>query len=126
MLAELLERWSQLEGDRCLPGSALEKTHINWLQIRGCKRLVRVFNHGNDIQSLAVIEYAVQQAIGDRNWVASYGFGPRLADGTTKYSITIYPALASSDWSVRATSAIGAEAWLSAYLQAIEAQGVQE
>jgi hypothetical protein len=122
MLAELLERWSQLEGDRCLPGSALEKTHINWLQIRGSKRLVRVFNHGNDIESLAVIEYAVQQAIGDRpGWVVIHDIDRRQPEGI-EHVVTIYPSVSSN---YKATSAIGAEAWLSAYLQAIEAQGVR-
>ena len=121
MLAELLERWSQLEGDRCLPGSALEKTHINWLQIRGCKRLVRVFNHGGDIESLAVIEHAVQQAISDRpDWIALHQLSPRQPKGTVEHAVTISPTVTSN---YSASSAIGAEAWLSAYLQAIEAQG---
>jgi hypothetical protein len=121
MLAELLERWSQLEGDRCMPGSDLRKTPINWLQIRGCSRLVRVFNHGNDIQSLAVIEYAVQQAIGDRpDWIALHHLSDR--QGAFEHAVTVSPTVTSS---YSASSAIGAEAWLSAYLQAIETQGVQ-
>lgn len=119
MLAELLERRSHLEGDCCMPGSDLRKTNINWLQIRDCKRLVRVFNHGNDVQSLAVIEYAVQQAIASHpDWVAIHGFGPHQPDGTVEYAITIYP----KDGEYSASSAVAAEAWLSAYLQAIEAQ----
>jgi hypothetical protein len=122
MLAELLERWSQLEGDRCMPGSDLRKTPINWLQIRGCSRLVRVFNHGGDIQSLAVIEYAVQQAIGDRpGWVALHRLDFELKNGF-EHAVTISPAVGSG---YSATSAVAAEAWLSAYLQAIEAQGVR-
>jgi hypothetical protein len=122
MLAELLERWSQLEGDRCMPGSDLRKTPINWLQIRGCSRLVRVFNHGNDIQSLAVIEYAVQQAIGDRpDWIALHQLSPRHSKGTAGHTVTIYP----KEGECSANSAVAAEAWLSAYLQAIEAQGVK-
>lgn len=115
MLAELLERWSQLEGDRCQPFES-KRLNKHWLRIY--PNWVQVYSDGSVNQSLAVIEYAVRQAISDRpDWVATYGFGPHLPNGTAEHAVTIYPTLTSS---YSATSAIGAEAWLSAYLRAVE------
>nr|WP_290224011.1 hypothetical protein [Trichocoleus desertorum] len=118
MLAELLDRWCLLEGDRCLPWSSSQPSDMNWLQLVGCNKWCRVYNHGNDPQSLAVIEYAVQEAIAARpDWTAFHHIS-RQPDGI-EHDITVYPTDDTpSDYS--ATSAIAAKAWLEAYLNAVE------
>ncbi|MEP0872447.1 hypothetical protein NDA01_21765 [Trichocoleus desertorum AS-A10] len=120
MLAELLERWTLLESDRCLPWSGLQKSNMNWLHLPDGNKMVRVFNHGNDPQSLAVVEHAVQQAIAARpDWIAFHHLSRLTSDGSAEHVITVYPKEDEANH-YSASSAIAAEAWLEAYLKAVE------
>jgi len=107
-MKELLEKWAELESDECYLNCSEDTIYvIDGMQVDVCS------NFGK--YELAIIQYAIQQAMEARGWDWSVLYNPKK-----RYRANTFYQPGLDGWCIGLHDSCPAEALLSAYLQALE------